>query len=244
MMYARLDRIAFACLAQYCSACPPEGSRRLGLRAFRTDWRDLDPFAKDGQDQAVSYIYIPVPTSEMDSFVTDWNTGRHNKQKALHVVLRPAFRGTMKALRRGLNYGCLSGIPAGAKLYVLAHGNPSGSLTIGAARGATQTAGPAGAWVGGTAAIQAEGLAPGFQDLRVFACGSSVVPAGHAQAFADRLKTALGLLGYNAIHVTGYGGAAHTAYIRSELWTDDQPHKTVSPQGRAVSRAQDAKVVF
>jgi hypothetical protein len=227
---------------------------RLGLRGSAPRLGRLDPFAKDGQGQAVSYIYIPVPTSEMNSFVTDWNTGRQNKQKALHVVLRPAFRGTMKALRRGLSYGCLSGIPAGAKLYVLAHGNPFGSLTIGAARGATQTAGPGGAWSGGTwktydaaqlaAAIQAEGLAPGFQDLRVFACGSSVVPAGHAQAFADGLKTALGLLGYNAIHVTGYGGAAHTAYIQSELWTDDQPHKTVSPQGRAVSRARDAKVVF
>jgi hypothetical protein len=208
--------------------------------------------AKDRQDESVGYIYIPVPTSEMDAFVTDWNTGRQNKQKALHVVLRPAFRGTMKALRRGLNYGCLSGVPAGAKLYVLAHGNPSGSLTIGAARGATQTG--SGAWAGGTmktydaaqlaAAIQAEGLAPGFQDLRVFACGSAVVPPGHAQAFADGLKAALVLLGYNAIQVTGYGGAAHTAYIRSEMWTDDQPHKTVSARGKAISRAQDEKVVF
>lgn len=204
-----------------------------------------------------TFIYLPVPTSEMKWFAAEWNKGRVAKQKTPYTVLQPAYTGALKSARRGLGFGCLSGVHQGDKLYVLSHGNPLGTTAIGARRGAKSSTDPFGGvtWNGGSMksytadrlaeVMEQEGLTHSLIDLRVFACGSGV-PLASAQSFAAALKQEMVSLGYHQVQVTGYLGAAHAQYEAHD--SDDIPSKSVdrdpTSKQKDVVRAKDRKQVF
>lgn len=205
------------------------------------------------------YIYLPVPTQEMLDFARDWTEGQRAKGKTPYTVVHNRYvSGLMKGLMRHTGHGVLRNIAATDKLYILAHGAATGSKRIGGWRGMHFDAGT-NDWEGGTLkgytadqmarALEGEGLIKSFVDLRVFACGSGLVPppkSGETQSFAERLRTALRGRGYNHVAVTGYLGSVKPAYdLRSvgiDQFTTEQ-HKGIEVGGR-VFVASSQKVTF
>ena len=114
---------------------------------------------------------------------------------------------------------------------MLCHGDSAqGGPTIGAYRGAkyNEFGGPSEKWIGGVdksytarqlaTVIQREQLIKSFVDLRVFACGSGVVPpTAAARSYAEDLKDALRALGYSHIRVTGYKGLVYADYAYRKM---------------------------
>lgn len=203
------------------------------------------------------YIYLPIPTQEMLNFAADWRQGQTDKGKTPCTVLHNYESGWRKGFMRKVGLGVLRNIAASDKLYVLAHGSSRGSRKIGARRGA-QKGLDRGVerWTGGTMkaytpdelaeVIQKEGLLTSFVDLRVFACGSGLVPEGETRAFSEQLCESLVALGYNLIQVTGYAGAVRTSYVTRQ--TSDGgytkgTHRGVEIDGH-IYKSSEFKVVF
>ena len=204
------------------------------------------------------YIYLPIPTQEMLKFAANWREGQTNKGKTPYAVLHNYESGWGKGLRRRVGLGVLRNVIASDRLYVLAHGSAKGSKKIGARRGATAevTAGME-RWKGGVMkaytpdelaeVIQKEGLLTSFVDLRVFACGSGLVPAGETRAFSEKLCESLVAQGYNLIQVTGYAGAVRSSYstrqIPGSIGYTKSEHRGVEIDGH-IYKSSDFSVVF
>jgi hypothetical protein len=203
------------------------------------------------------YIYIPAPTPEMREFAKDWQDGQRRKGKTPYVILQNYDSGWRKGFLRAIGRGVLRNVQAADKLYILAHGAALGSRFIGAERGAVKQGTN---WVGGTLkkyspdrlaqVMKDEGLKTGFQDLRVFACGSALIKANSAMtiSFAGGLKNALVALGYANIRVTGYQGSVRSSYSVRQVpgqmgqYTAGE-HKGVEIGGQ-IYPADTHKVVF
>lgn len=166
------------------------------------------------------YIYIPIPTLEMLEFAQDWQDGQRLKNKEPYQILKNAYdSGWRKGAMRNLGFGALKNVTAVDKVYILAHAAALNCKIV-ANRGATKQG--LNNWVGGTpksyspqalaTVLRNEKLPLTFSDLRVFACGSGIVPADSTVSFAQGLAQALRFLGYAHISVTGYLGNVKTSY--------------------------------
>jgi len=208
-----------------------------------------------------SYIYIPVATPEMFNFAVDWQQGQIRKGKQPYQILSNNESGLFKGIKRKCKLGVLRNVCVGDKVYILAHGHGSGSSAIGARREATKVKSlGVDNWEGGTLkkytpqalakVLKDEGLRQGFQDLRVFACGSANIPPKEraTASFAQGLAESLRDLGYNSIRVTGYQGMVKTSYAhrslaaRSDQYSPDK-HKGVVIGGQILP-ASTKRVVF
>ncbi|HET9646440.1 MAG TPA: hypothetical protein VFP68_24475 [Burkholderiaceae bacterium] len=195
----------------------------------------------------------------MLEFAETWREGQRAKGKTPYELLYNENSGWLKGTRLGLGLGVLKKVTAADKVYIVCHGNPNGSRNIGANRGATrQSSAGIDQWEGGTLKqydaaglanlLNREGLPLQFIDLRVFACGSGVVPDGSAESFAQGLAQAMRALGYRSIRVTGYLGAVRSSYAIRQVpnqlgeYTDDR-HKGVEINGEILP-AHTHKVVF
>jgi len=173
------------------------------------------------------YIYLPIATEEMQHFARDWQEGQREKGKQPYEVLKNFESGWRKGFVRGIGRGVLRGVTAQDKLYVLCHGAGQGSSFIGASRGAKRSDGPIETWEGGTlkryspnelaAVVEKEGLLKSFVDLRLFVCGSGLVPPNQTQSFAERFALAMGGLGYNHLLVKGYLGSVKPSYTYRQV---------------------------
>jgi hypothetical protein len=206
------------------------------------------------------YIYLPVPTTEMMEFCSDWANGQKAKGKTSYPILFNQHSGLLKSARRHFGGGVLHRLTPQDKLYILSHGAATGSSFIGAdrgnrkivVRGITQ-------WTGGTLKkysplelallLIREKLPCNFVDLRVFACGSGIVPnkEGVEASFAQLLAEEMRKLGFKNIQVTGYLGSVRSSYSIRQLmpaldYTPDR-HKGVDIDNHTI-RASMAKVVF
>ncbi|MGR6838868.1 hypothetical protein ACU5DF_07020 [Aliivibrio wodanis] len=194
-----------------------------------------------------SYIYIPVATPEMCAFAEDWQQGQIAKGKQPYQILSNCESGILKGIKRKAKLGVLRDVSVSDKVYILAHGHGLGSSAIGARRGAKKEL-KLGIenWQGGdlkkytpldlAEVLKDEGLRTGFQDLRVFACGSANVPPkeGCTSSFAQGLAEALRECGYNSIKVTGYQGMVKTSYA----------HRTIAPMSSQFSADKHKGVVI
>lgn len=172
------------------------------------------------------YIYLPVATAEMKEFARDWQDGQRRKGKVPYAILHNYESGWRKGFLRAIGRGVLRNVLASDKLYIVAHGAALGSRFIGSERGAVKKGND---WVGGTfkkyspdqlaTVLKNEGLRTDFIDLRVFACGSALVPQGvnATVSFAQGLKNALVGLGYAHLQVTGYQGAVKASYALRQV---------------------------
>ena len=177
-----------------------------------------------------SYIYIPVATPEMYAFAEDWQQGQIAKGKQPYQILSNYEGGILKGIKRKAKLGVLRDVSVSDKIYILAHGHGLGSSAIGARRGAEKELKfGINNWKGGVLKkytpselaeiLKDEGLRFGFQDLRVFACGSANIPPkeGSTSSFAQGLAGALRERGYNGIKVTGYQGMVKTSYAHRTI---------------------------
>ena len=101
------------------------------------------------------FIFVPIPTPEMEEFVAQWHAGRRQNHKAPYTVLRTPDTGLAKLYRRRHGLGVLRFLQHTDKLYVLAHAyapvRGTGAVAIGNARGANKVFTERGQseWVGG-----------------------------------------------------------------------------------------------
>jgi len=205
------------------------------------------------------YIYLPVPTQEMLGFAKDWQVGQRAQGFVPYEILKNYEAGWRKGFVRGIGRGVLRGLSAQDKLFVLCHGRAGGSGEIGAERGAKRAKSAGDHWVGGVMksytpaglalAMKKEELLKSFIDLRMFVCGSAVVPTGQAQSFAERYALEMGALGYKHLWVTGYLGSVRTNYAPRALGRGDgvtpTAHKGVEVRATGrVERAANHTLVF
>jgi hypothetical protein len=209
-------------------------------------------------ERMAGYIYLPVNTEEMRNFAKDWREGQREKGKRPYEVLKNFESGFGKGLVRGIGLGVLRGLSAQDKLYVVCHGLPTGSRATAAARGAAKIRnGPIIRWEGGTykvykpdelaAVMEKEGLLKSFVDVRLFVCGSAVVPQGEAKSFAEKVFDAMKAIGYNHIAVTGYLGSVGGQYGRRPIGNGGE--RTVAKYkavdiGQKTFRPSDYKEIF
>jgi len=201
------------------------------------------------------YIYLPVNTEEMRNFAKDWQEGQRDRGKVAYKILKNFESGWRKGFVRDIGRGVLRGLTAQDKLYVLIHGSEHGSSRVGAARGATKSAGPIETWEGGTlktytpdqlaAVVEKEGLLKSFVDLRLFVCGSALIPLAQTKSFAERFALSMGALGYNHLQVTGYLGSVKSSYTYrySKGKFTDEKHKGVQVNN-SFERPSEHKLVF
>ncbi|EEJ9029295.1 hypothetical protein TL99_004537 [Salmonella enterica subsp. enterica] len=205
------------------------------------------------------YIYIPVPTPEMITCAKEWVSGQRDKGKTPYKILLNPRTGVVKDIYRKFS-GVLSEIHAQNKLYIIIHGAERGSSYVGASRGAVCTLqNGINEWSGGTLKkyipeefarhLFKERLTLDFKDLRLFACGSGLIPNKKDidACFAARLATSMRMLGYSNIQVTGYLGSVTTFYgtrqLRNGNYTESS-HKGVTTSDGFVIPASMAKVTF
>jgi hypothetical protein len=205
--------------------------------------------------QMAGYIYLPVPTQEFFEHAKKWTNGLLEKGKVPHKLLYNYEQGWRKGFTRRIGLGVLRNVANTDKLYIICHGAGQGSRKIGGERGGTFDGRE---WSGGVMkaytaeqlakVIESEGLAKSFIDLRVFACGSGLVPPveGETRSFAEKLKISLVRLGYSRIEVTGYLGSIYANYSNRRLGMVDYTpdiHKGVIVNG-VVWPTSSKKVVF
>lgn len=206
------------------------------------------------------YIFLPVPSQEMLGIAQDWVEGQKAKGKPGYGILRNYYQeGWKKGALRDIEYGALRNVAANDKLYVMLHGGAMGSKSVGAARGGMNVSpNAAPKWEGGVMkeytpeglakVIEREGLITSFVDLRMYACGSGLMPEGEAKSFAERLQNALYDRDYKLVRVTGYLGSVKTSYVeRLEKGSVDKrtpaSHKGIATKD-GYFRPKDFKVVF
>lgn len=161
----------------------------------------------------MSYIYLPVDTQELRTFAAEWNQGRIAKGKAAYHVIRCRHTGFAKAFRR-INHGALRNVPAGRKLYILAHGqirvNTRGAVSVGATRdggGGRKSYSPDQL----AAHLEAEGLTKQIRDVRLFNCQAGV-ERENGPAFGELFFDAMQARGYAQVEVSAYLGNLVSAY--------------------------------
>ncbi|MGO4126862.1 hypothetical protein AB4Z01_20850 [Inquilinus sp. YAF38] len=158
------------------------------------------------------YIFLPVPTEEMLEEARYWTQGQQDKGKIPYEVLHNSSpEGLGKALSRFTSGGCLKGVPADSKVYILLHGaGEPDSRFVGAQR-------PDGEYKKYTpkemaALLTKEGLTKQIQAVNVYACGSGM--AGDVMLpWAERLKSEMNLLGFRDVRVGGYTADVKTSYV-------------------------------
>lgn len=176
---------------------------------------------------AVTYVYLPVGTREMLDFADHWNADLRAKGAAECPIICNSSSGFLKAARRICGDGMLRMVGALDTLFVIAHGDGSGSRRIGAERSGRKTDGPISTWTGGVMKswtapsfaehLQKEGLRADFIDLRIFACGSGLAPRSPEIPRKDRIPFAEGLfrsmrkLNFARVEVSGYLGSVRNA---------------------------------
>jgi hypothetical protein len=190
------------------------------------------------------YIYLPVATQEMLDEAGKFQRSQQTNHKTPYSILHNYESGWGKGFMRSLGLGVLRNVAAEDKLYLLCHGDTMGSSATGARRGAKKDGRH---WVGGTlkkysasrmaTVIKDEGLVASFVQLRVYICGSGLVPNGAARSFAQDLAVELGSLGYQHIRVIGYLGEVKTGDGLEVLLAD-------GPRGGGYYPAEDHKVAF
>jgi|GEM_PF-1798019 len=204
------------------------------------------------------YIYLPVATQEMIDFAKDWQNGQTARGWVPYPILKNYESGWRKGFVRGIGRGVLRGLSAQDKLFILCHGASRGSSKIGAERGAKQVYKKGvPEWEGGVmkaydpdelaVVTEKEGLLKSFVDLRMFACGSALIPATQAKSFAERYALAMGALGYNHLRVTGYLGAVRSSYATRQVGMTgytQNTHKGVELQDGGIERAANHILVF
>ncbi|EPZ8124205.1 hypothetical protein ACXV6R_002035 [Yersinia enterocolitica] len=205
------------------------------------------------------YIYLPIPTQEMHDFCNFWILGQNDKGKTPYRILENKHSGVVKKAFRYFD-GVLSNVTPFDKVYILVHGHGSGSPCLGAPLGATKVMVRGfEEWTGGTLKkytpielaqlLKKESLPLNFVDLRVFACGSGVIPNrdGITASFAERLANELRKIGYMNIKVTGYLGTLQATYsirmLDSETFTNTR-HKGVYSSHGYLKPASLGKVIF
>lgn len=175
------------------------------------------------------YIYLPISTQEMHDFCDFWTIGQKEKGKTPYKILENKHSGVVKKVFRNFD-GVLKNVNSLDKVYILAHGAALGSSYVGAPLGAKKVIvrGYEG-WTGGTLKkyspielaqlLKKENLPLNFVDLRVFACGSALIPNkdGITASFAQRLANELRNIGYRNIKVTGYLGTLQADYCIRNL---------------------------
>jgi hypothetical protein len=203
------------------------------------------------------YIFLPVPTQEMLKFAENWREGQIANGKTPNPILHNYESGWRKGFMRGVGLGVLRNVVATDTVYVLAHGAAKGSRKIGASRGGEKNlVRGVEEWTGGelkgytpealASVIQKEGLLSSFVDLRVFACGSGLIPDGESRAYAEGLCEALAALGYALIQVTGYAGSVRSSYANRRdgaTGITKGEHRGVEIDG-AIYKSSEFKVVF
>lgn len=94
-----------------------------------------------------------------------------------------------------------------------------------------------------------EGLTRAFVDLRIFSCGSALVPPvdHETKSFAENLLFSMRRLGYSNLRISGYNGSVRSAYsYRQIMSTADytaSQHKGVEI-GIYILRAKDGRTIF
>ncbi|MBW5812513.1 MULTISPECIES: hypothetical protein [Yersinia] len=188
------------------------------------------------------YIYLPIPTQEMHDFCDFWTLGQKEKGKTPYRILENKHSGVVKKAFRYFD-GVLSNVNPFDKVYILIHGDAFGSSYIGASLGAKKVmVRGSEEWTGGTLKkyspielaqlLKKESLPLNFVDLRLYACGSGLIPKkeGITASFAQRLANELRNIGYINIKVTGYLGTLQSVYSIRQLSPDtvtDTMHKGV-----------------
>lgn len=190
------------------------------------------------------YIFLPVPTQEMLEAAEDFKQSQTANAKTPYTILHNYESGWRKGFMRGIGLGVLRNVAAQDKLYLVCHGAGMGSRFTGADRGAKKVGRH---WEGGTLkkydpkqiakVIKDEGLITSFVQLRVYICGSGLVPPKAQQSFAQDLAMELGTLGYSHIRVIGYLGAVKTGNGLEVLLGD-------GPKGGGYYPAEEHKVAF
>jgi hypothetical protein len=190
------------------------------------------------------YIFLPVPTQEMLEAAEDFRRSQQANAKTPYTILLNYESGWRKGFMRSLGLGVLRNVAAEDKLYLVCHGAGMGSRFTGADRGAKKVGRN---WEGGimkkyspsqiATVIKEEGLLTSFIQLRVYICGSGLVPHGATKSFAQDLAIELGTLGYQHIRVIGYLGAVKTGNGLAVLLGD-------GPQGGGYYPAEDHRVAF
>jgi hypothetical protein len=202
------------------------------------------------------YIYLPVATEEMMGFARTWQEGQKDKGRVPYEILKNYESGWRKGFVRGIGRGVLRNVVAQDTLYVLCHGAAAGSSKIGAERGGKQVLKKGvPEWEGGVmkaytpdqlaVVMRDESLLKSFVDLRMFVCGSALIPASQAKSFAERTALSMGALGYTHLRVTGYLGAVRSDFTfrtKGNKLTDER-HKGVEI-GHAIHRASEHTLVF
>lgn len=158
------------------------------------------------------YIFLPVPTEQMLEEARYWTQGQEDKGKVPYEVLHNSHsEGLGKAVSRFTSGGCLKGVPADSKLYILLHGaGEPDSRFIGAKRanGEDKKYTPKEM----AALLTKEGLTKQIQAVNVYACGSGMAGT-EMPPWAERLKLEMNLLGFRDIRVGGYTADVKTSYI-------------------------------
>lgn len=161
------------------------------------------------------YIFLPVPTAEMQDLAQSMLDARHGSPLPVPALLRNYFaEGAGKGIVRWLGKGCLRGVGGNDKLYLLLHGTGTpGSRVVGANRN-HGIAGAAKRYKHYTPVeiaelLEAEGLTKSFGDLVLLCCGAGLEggddPA-YAKSFGERVYDAMLVAGYPNITVTAYQG--------------------------------------
>lgn len=190
------------------------------------------------------YIFLPVPTQEMLEEAEKFQKSQQTNNKKPYTILHNYESGWRKGFMRSVGLGVLRNVAAEDKLYLVCHGAGMGSRFTGADRGAIKDGRE---WKGGTmkkyspsqmaAVIKEEGLTTSFVQLRVYICGSGLVPRGKKNSFAQNLAIELGNLGYQHVRVIGYLGAVKTGDGLEVLLGD-------GPKGGGYYPAEDHRVAF
>lgn len=206
------------------------------------------------------YIYLPVPTAEMLDFCNEWLKGQKLKGKSPYVVLYNQYNSFIKGVMRQIGFGVLSDLKSNDILYILSHGGAKGSSFIGAKKGNVKTnCRGVTHWEGGilkkyspqelASLLKKEKLPMNFVDLRVYCCGSALVPdkSGVDKSYAQRLAIEMRKIGYANVKITGYLGSVRSSYaIRQIPFLSEYTtsiHKGVEIDGKILP-ASTKKVIY
>ncbi|TDU32183.1 hypothetical protein DFR24_1572 [Panacagrimonas perspica] len=154
------------------------------------------------------YIYLPVPSSEMEQMARDMQKTRLREKANLPFLVHNAhLSGYRKGMAHILGDGCLKKVQGGDTVYLLIHGTGAAdSETISAKRilpnGVEERKRYTPKEIAHT--LEKEGLTKSLVDLKLLVCGAGLV--GTKSSMGQRIFEALKKRGYGRIRVTAYLG--------------------------------------